>query len=219
MNRSRGFTLLELLIGLTLLGFMLALLFAGFRLASDSWDAVDRRALRTTDEEVGRALVRRLVTQLQPIRWKRALNQPVAFVGEPGGLRALAPLSGQASLGGLRVIELVGERESAGGKESVRLVLRQAPLRYDAENFSDGLVEAKDHTVLNDLTVVQFAYFGEAKTGEPAQWFDAWPNPERLPQLVRITLGSGDSGWSDLLVAPMVGGTGCQWDSFYKRCR
>jgi general secretion pathway protein J len=218
MNSSRGFTLLELLIGMTLLGFMLALLFAGFRLASDSWDAVDRRALRTTDEEIARALVRRLVTQLQPMRWKRAINQPLAFTGEPGGFRALAPLSGQAGLGGLRVIELTAEREPKGGKESVRLVLRQAPLRYDVENFSDGLAQAKDHTVLNDLVAVQFGYFGVPKAGEPAQWFDVWPNTERLPQLMRVRLESRDAGWSDLLITPMIGGEGCHWNAFYKKC-
>ena len=218
MNGSRGFTLLELLIGMTLLGFMLALLFAGFRLASDSWDAVDRRTLRTTDEEMARALVRRLVTQLQPVRWKRALNQPVAFTGEPGGFRAIAPLSGQAGLGGLRVIEFSAERESAGSKESFRMVLRQAPLRYDTENFSDGLAEAKDHTILSGLTTVRFGYYGVPKTGEPAQWFDVWPNPEQLPQLLRVRLGSPEDGWSDLMVAPMIGGTGCHWNSFYKKC-
>lgn len=62
MNRGRGFTLLELLIGMTLLGFMLALLFGGFRLAANSWDAVTARTERTTDEQLGRAFLRRLLT-------------------------------------------------------------------------------------------------------------------------------------------------------------
>jgi general secretion pathway protein J len=218
MTGSRGFTLLELLIGMTLLGFMLALLFAGFRLASDSWDAVDRRTLRTTDEEMARALIRRLVTQLQPVRWKRTINQPLAFAGESGSFRAIAPLSGQAGLGGLRVIEFSRERDPSGGKESFRLVLRQAPLRYDAENFSDDLSKAQDHTILSGLTTVRFGYFGAPKAGEPAQWFDAWPNPEQLPQLLRVHLGSPEEGWSDLVVAPMIGGAGCHWNSFYKKC-
>jgi len=218
MRRHRGFTLLELLIGMTLLGFMLALLFAGFRLASDSWDAVDRRATRTADEELARALVRRLISQLQPVRWKRAVNQPLAFVGDSGGFRALAPLSGQAGLGGLRVIELRGEPDAAGGRESVRLTLRQAPLRYDAEHFADSLAEGKDHPLLGGLGGVQFSYYGMPKAGEPPQWFDTWPESDRLPQLLRVHLGSPETGWSDLLVAPMINGAGCRWNAFYKRC-
>jgi hypothetical protein len=91
-------------------------------------------------------------------------------------------------------------------------------LRYDVENFSDGLTDAKAHAVLNDLTTIQFNYFGIPKSGEPAQWFDVWPNAERLPQLMRIRLGSRDAGWSDLLVAPMIGGEGCRWNAFYKKC-
>lgn len=219
MNGSRGFTLLETLIGMTLLGFILALLFAGFRLASDSWDAVDQRATRTTDEELARALVRRMVTQLQPVRWKQAINQPLAFTGEPTRFRALAPLSEQAGLAGMRVVELSGEKVSTGGKDSVRLVLRQAPLRYDTANFADGIAEAKPHTLLDNLTIVEFGYFGAPKQGLPTQWLDSWPNTEQLPQLLRVRLGSRDDGWSDMVVVPMVGGTGgCQWNSFFKKC-
>ena len=48
MNGSRGFSLLELLIGLTLLGFILTLLFGGFRLASKSWDSISEISESTT---------------------------------------------------------------------------------------------------------------------------------------------------------------------------
>jgi hypothetical protein len=196
----------------------LVLLFSGFRLASDSWDAVYRGSSSTTENEMARALVRRVVTQLQPVRWKRALNQAMAFTGEPNRLLALAPVSSQAGLGGLRVIEFAAERLTLGGRASFVLILRQAPIRYETENFSDSLAESEPVRILEDLTNVQFSYFGSPKRGEPAQWFDSWPNPEELPQLVRIRLESQGAGWPDLLVAPMIGGTGCRWNAFYKKC-
>ncbi len=224
MNAERGFTLLELLIGMTLLGFILALLFGGFRLAANSWDAVEARAERTNDEQLARALVRRLLAQMQPLRWKKAVNQPIAFIGERKTLRAVAPLTGQMGAGGLRLIELVpesGEPTQTGqtGNGPLRLVLRHAPLLYDAEDFAGGLGEAKSHLVLGDLDSVEFSYFGPEKRGEPPRWQDAWTNQEQLPQLVRLRLGSRDAGWGDLVVAPMVGATGCRWDNFQKRCR
>jgi len=221
MNAARGFTLLELMIGMTLLGFILALLFGGFRLAANSWDAVETRIERTNDEQLARALVRRLLAQMQPVRWKKALNVPIAFIGEQGVLRALAPLTGQAGAGGLRLIELgrEGEETTATGKGLLRLVLRQAPVRYDVESFASGLGEAKGYLVLGNLDAVEFSYFGPEKRGDPPSWQDAWTNPEQLPQLVRLRLKSREGGWSDLVVAPMVGGTGCLWDNFQKRCR
>ncbi len=221
MNAARGFTLLELLIGMTLLGFILALLFGGFRLAANSWDAVETRIERTNDEQLARALVRRLLAQMQPVHWKKALNVPIAFIGEQGVLRALAPLTGQAGAGGLRLIELGREDEEATATDKglLRLVLRQAPVRYDVENFASGLGDAKSYLVLGNLDAVEFSYFGPEKRGEPPRWQDAWTNQEQLPQLVRVRLKSREGGWSDLVVAPMVGATGCNWDAFQKRCR
>jgi general secretion pathway protein J len=225
MNAARGFTLLELLIGMTLLGFILALLFGGFRLAANSWDAVETRVERTNDQQLARALVRRLLAQMQPLRLKKVVNQryPIAFVGEREVLRAVAPLTGQAGAGGLRFIELSregGELTQTGktGSGPLRLVLRHAPLRYDAEDFAAGLGEAKSNLVLDGLDSVEFSYFGPEKIGEPPRWQDTWTNPEQLPQLVRLRLGSRDTGWAELVVAPVASAAGCLWDNFYKRC-
>jgi len=220
-RNAHGFTLLELLIGMTLLGFILALLFGGFSLATKSWNAVETRIERTNDEQLARALLRRLLVQLQPMHWKKALNQPIAFIGERGVLRAVAPLTGQSGAGGLRLIELSLEREEAKGtdKGSLRMILRHAPLRYDAENFTGSLGEVDSHLVLGGLEAVEFSYFGPEKKGEPPHWQDVWVNQEQLPQLVRVHLKSRETGWSDLVVAPMVSGTGCRWDNFRKQCR
>jgi len=223
VNAARGFTLLELLIGMTLLGFILALLFGGFRLAANSWDAVETRVERTNDQQLARALVRRLLAQMQPLRWKKAVNQPIAFIGERKVLRAVAPLTGQAGAGGLRLIELgqeSGEPTQTGQTDNgpLRLVLRHAPLRYDAEDFAGGLGEAKSNLVLGDLDSLEFSYFGPEKRGEPPRWQDAWTNQQQLPQLVRLRLGSRDTGWAELVVAPMLGSSRCIWDGLYLRC-
>lgn len=221
MRAARGFSLLELVIGMTLLGFIVALLFGGFRLAANSWDAVETRVERTNDQQLARALVRRLLEQMQPLRWKKAVNQRIAFVGEREVMRGVAPLTGQAGAAGLRLIELrreSGEPAHAGRSGPLRLVLRHAPVRYDAEDFAGGLGEAGSHLVLGDLDTLEFSYFGPEKRGEPPRWQDVWTNPEQLPQLVRLRLGSRDKGWAELVVAPVVGAMGCLWDNFYKRC-
>jgi general secretion pathway protein J len=218
-RRQTGFTLLELLIAMTLLGFILALLFSGFRLASRSWDAVDARLERTTQEEMARAVARRLLIQMQPIRWKKALDQPIAFVGEPNRIVFIAPLSGQAGVSGLRVIEIGASGGNQGSERSATLVLKQGPLRRDAENFVDTLTGTKEHLLLDDLSAVQFDFFGPAKKDDPPQWQTTWVNPTELPRLVRIRLGSADPGWSDLVISPAITGGACNWDALFKRCR
>jgi len=212
VNNARGFTLLELLIGMTLLGLIMALLFGGFRLASSSWDAVETQSERTADDLLGRMLVRRLVTQMQPLRWSRAVNRPVAMAGEREVLRAVSPLSGQAGVGGLRVIELRVERLTSGqdlernGHAPLRLMLRHAPVRYDAASFADSLGDAPGQLVVGELDAVEFSYFGAETRGNVPRWQQTWTNLEQLPRLVRVHLQSRDAGWADLIVAPMVTG-------------
>lgn len=217
MKTARGFTLLELLIGLTLLGFLLALLFAGFRLASMTWDSVEARLERTTNEQMARSLVRRLLTQIQPVRWQKAVNQAMAFVGEPERLVAIAPLGG--ALGsGLQAVEF--SIDSSGPSSApLRLLLRHAAINQEDEFFAANIAETHERVVLDGLIAARFAYYGAARKGEAAQWQTAWSNVEALPLLIRVTLESNDAGWAELVVTPMLSGAGCRWDDFYKRCR
>lgn len=221
MKRSQGFTLLELLIGMTLLGFIMSLAFSAFRLASTTWDAVSSRTESVTDEQLARSFARRLLEQVQPIRWKKAINQQVTFLGTAEALRAVVPLSGPLGAGGMNVIELSAGRSGKESRESgsLRFVLRRAPLHYGDASFTDTLSNAEESVLLEGLQEVEFSYFGVEKPGAPPGWQSSWSSMEQLPQLVRIRLKSPELDWADLIVAPMVTGTSCRWDSFYKRCR
>jgi general secretion pathway protein J len=218
MNGSRGFSLLELLIGLTLLGFILTLLFGGFRLASKSWDSISEISESTADAQSGRALLRRILVQIRPMRWKRAINQPITFEGDRSVLRAIAPVSGRPGSGGLRVVELSIEAGDSNDGP-LRLVLRDAPVHYDGERFSEGLGDAGEgHVILSHLDAVEFSYFGPEKRDDPPRWQTQWNNLEQLPQLIRIQVAEKLPGWTDVIVAPMVTANTCRWNSFYQRC-
>ena len=218
MRSSHGFTLLELLIGLVLLGFVMALLLAGFRLATSTWDAVEERSERTTAALIGRNLVRKVLAQAQPVRWAKAVNRPITFVGDRASLRAIAPLPGGAGVGGLRVIELSLAEAPSGNKR--RLLLRQAPVRYSSERFDEGLDGAEPHVLLDSLDAVEFAYFGPPGANQDPVWQDVWTNTEQLPRLIRVHLAGDLDNSADILIAPLIGGSGqCRWDSMARRCR
>jgi prepilin-type N-terminal cleavage/methylation domain-containing protein len=207
MKHTRGFTLIELIIGMTLLGFILALLFGGFRLASTSWNVIEDRAERAADEQAGHALIRRLITYVLPLHSKQLTDQRLTFTGGPNVLRMTTPLPQL----GLRVVELAIEPEELSGKSEnnrsgLRVVLRNGPLRYDIDNFMDTPVDAQGHLVLGNLNEATFNYFGIGKPTEPAQWFDQWLNSDRFPALVRVHLVPKHSPPIDLDIAPMANG-------------
>lgn len=219
MRRSDGFTLLETIIGITVLGFVLALLAAGFRLASASSDVIDRKVARTTDEEMARVFVRRIITHIQPLRWQAASGRPLAFVGDPDRIRAITLLAKQSAVGGPVVVELSAETGSGSGDGSMQLVMRQGPVEHDAADFSQVLAGAKPHVLLGGLTRVDFSYFGAPEPRHPASWHNAWPSRDTMPRLLRIRLESGEDVWPDILVGPIVNDTGdCHWNSFFKKC-
>jgi general secretion pathway protein J len=215
MNGARGFTLLELLIGMTLLGFILALLFGGFRLAANSWNAVDERAERSADEQATRALVRRLVNYAQPLRWNnvavKALQAPqtgpsLAFSAGRERLQLVAPLAGRI---GLRVVELAIEPDEAvaGRPLGLRLLLRNGPVRYNTDDFTASLdSDPQGRTLLGGLDSAAFAYYGPEKRGDPPQWLAQWPAMDRLPMLVRLHLEPRQGSVIDLDMVPMVNG-------------
>ncbi len=208
MNHSRGFTLLELLIGMTLLGFILALLFGGFRLAANSWNAVEERAERVADEQAGRAVVQRLVTYAQPLHWKLPTGQRLTFEGQPDALRLVAPLGGQI---GLRVVELAVEPDDSPDPQgtpgpAVRIVLRHGSLRYDIEQFAESARDQTGRPLLGGLREATFSYFGPEKRGDTAQWLGQWTNPEQFPALVRLHLAPRNAAPMDLDMVPMANG-------------
>lgn len=195
IDRSRGFTLLELLIGLALLGFILALLFGGFRLATNSWNAIETRLERSTDEQAGLALVRRLIGSVQPLHWVRTAGQPLTFSGQAERLVVVAPLTESV---GLRLIEL--------SIEARQLVLREQPLNYDTERFDDAPPGMSGHPLISDFGSAAFSYFGAAAPHELPAWHDDWRSPTQLPALVRLRIDGGAGNPVELIVATMVSG-------------
>lgn len=204
MNGSRGFTLLELMIGMALLGFILALLFGGFRLAARSWDAVEERAERSADEQAARALVRNLVANAQPLHLKRATDTVLAFEGGAQGLRLLAPL-GQI---GLQAIELAIEPDDRipNMGSSWRLVLRHDSLRYQSEDVFGGFDDHRRRLLLGGLQAAAFSYYGAENRGDAPQWHDQWSNTNGFPLLVRLRLAPRNARPLDLDVSPMISG-------------
>lgn len=99
-TRAAGFTLLELLIAMSLLGFILALLFAGMRLGARSWDAGEALAEKSAHMAALQGFLRRELAQAVPYKWKKKPDMNLAFIGQPGFIRLVAPISVRSGPGG-----------------------------------------------------------------------------------------------------------------------
>lgn len=210
---QKGFTLLELLIGLVLLGLILTLLFGGLRLGARSWDSGDKRVADSAQLRAIHGFIRRELGQTRPLRWKSGVDAKLAFAGQHDALKFVAPLPAQVSGGGFYLLGL----ELENGDEGQRLMMKRVPVNSAAKDFSS--LEQGEKSVLADhIEKMSISYFGAATPQSEPAWQDKWDDPQRLPLLVRIRVESSVGGdWPELVV-PLVVEKSCTWDSFHKRC-
>lgn len=213
MRVQKGFTLLELLIGMVLLGMILTLLFGGLRLGARSWDSGDKRADDAAQLRAIHGFMRRELSQVFPLRWKNGVDTRLAFAGESDALKFVAPLPVQASGGGLYLLGL----ELENGEDGQRLIMKRALTSPEAKDFS-SLEQGEKSVLVDHIEKMRISYFGATTPESEPGWQEKWDDPQRLPLLVRIQVELNDGrGWPDL-VASLVVEKGCTWDSFHKRC-
>jgi general secretion pathway protein J len=187
-RKSRGFTLLELVVALALLGITTVLLFNGLRLAARSAHAVEMRTRAALDAHLAGLFLRRQVETAQALE----------FSGERDGLRFVAPLPAHLSPGGMYLFT-VGLAQEAGGKQ---LVLRYELYQAGAwERF--GAAQPASTILARQLEDVQFGYLEPAQGAGPATWASRWAEKDRLPQLVRLRLSAG-ARTQELVMAPKL---------------
>ncbi|MEQ9640278.1 MAG: prepilin-type N-terminal cleavage/methylation domain-containing protein [Alphaproteobacteria bacterium] len=175
---SRGFTLLELLVGLALMALLAGLLFGSLRLGAGTLARVDATAEALEDRRVVASFLRGRLAQAEPLNDATDTGHSVAFTGAPDRL------------------ELVTEMPPAAGGGRHRVVLDNAPggLRLAWRPLpGDGAA----HQRLLDVGPARFAYYGRHAGEADPSWHDTWTGELALPELVRLTL----SGMAPLIVA------------------
>lgn len=219
-SRYRGFTLVELMIGLTLVSLIVVLLFSGLRVGVRSWDRVEVQAERQGATRAAMDFIRRALVQMQPASIDMESGHRLVFSGTESAIEFPAPLSGAVGLSGLYILRLerLEEKNSDGALVMTRWLLHPEVIAGDAgapawipldeggSSSPKGQDEGEPnvaygwHVLLEDVGELRFAYYGIGSPGEQPGWQSAWENTTQLPQAVRISLNVRGESWPDLYV-------------------
>jgi general secretion pathway protein J len=174
-----GFTLVELLISFALMAMLSVLLFNSFRVASQTWDAVERRTRGSQDVLLAGLFLQRHLEQAQPLVTKDDEGEArIRFHGDARSMQFVSPLPAPLGRGGLHLFTV--ELEDEGGTK--RLMLSHQ--LYQDRGWDRLSAPAAPKTVLADqLSDARFDYFG---TADGAAWRERWTEHEHLPLLIRL---------------------------------
>jgi len=196
MMRSRGFTLIEVLVSLSLLAFGLALTFGTLRGATGSSERAEQVAQRDERLRAVQGFLRRQVSMALPIAFEfnqengeatlfRASSAKVEFVGNmPGYLSRGGPYLQTLSV--------------AHGEHGLQLLFGSQLLTTEGPLKDERAPEV----LLDGLSDVEFSFRGLDQDGKPGDWQSSWPQETQLPPVLRLSLRFEDprKNWPELVV-------------------
>lgn len=196
VHRSRGFTLIEVLIAITLMAVIVTVGFAVVRTGQRSWDAGEAHLQAAEQRATGIGFLRNYLANALPLHDDLAGAPPVfLFVGAPQSVQFVAFPPDHVAHGMMYDFLLYAE----GGAMRVSMQPHGKPLLTP-------LPEPEKAVLLDRVRVVRFAYFGsdQDKPGKP-YWHSSWQLPY-FPDLIGIHIEDA-VGVMELEVALRHGGS------------
>jgi general secretion pathway protein J len=192
---ARGFTLVEVVIGLVLLSLIMLGLVSALASMGASASRLDERAGRNGRQWlVQEFLQATLASSVGQIRHKLADgSESLYFKGGPQALEWLGNMPPRYGAGGLHHFRIELERVDT----QTRLVLGYAPYIKDAE---PGATDAAVHVLAEDVVGFHIAYQSKPeRPDEDAVWSETWDDPLKLPGRIRVELNADAAIWPPLV--------------------
>ncbi len=197
MNKSHGFTLIEVLIGMTLLSLMVVLLFSSLTIGAKSWEQGEKKITDVNEIAVVQQFFNHHLAHATP-QWNDfnpEKDRLFSFQGKKETLQFVAAFPASAERAGLQLFLL--ELKEKDKQRFISVTLTPFfPLAEGAEWFQD------DVELVRGVQNFELAYFGlNDETGEFV-WQSEWLNKEQQPRLVKILLELDDGRYlPEMIVA------------------
>jgi general secretion pathway protein J len=195
--RSRGFTLVELLVALTITALVAGLLTNSLSFSLGTAETVEARILDMESFHQAQRAFRRQVQLALPVETTDDIDDVrMEFAANAAQLDFIAPMPGLV-LGGLphRVSMRIDE-------QSGTLIMAYIPHIADSRS-SGAVLEPREHVLLEGISDASFSYLDTLSLNSTA-WVDEWRHTSRLPDLVRLRVtfdGQVDESPAELIVA------------------
>ncbi|MDT8320624.1 MAG: prepilin-type N-terminal cleavage/methylation domain-containing protein [Xanthomonadales bacterium] len=184
MSRSKGFTLVELLLAVSLMSMLLALAYGGLRAATRAADKGQTILEDSSRIRMAHQFVRKQLNQAVPLAFAEdeADDTRVVFEGSAQSIRYVAPMPGYLGFGGLQVQELA----IVPGRNGMELVLSHALL----QEFEEArLYEREPILLVGNIASGEFNFLGrDEESGELTSWSNSWDSTLGLPLSVSLDL-------------------------------
>lgn len=205
-SRTRGFTLLELLVSLMVFAAIVVLVYGTVRIGSRSWQAGVARIEEADALRVGWSFVQRALSNSRPDPSLIPDSSGLHFIGSPSSVEFVADLPARLGVGGLHVLSL--QLEEPGGDGPTRLLLRRARLARpsDAVDPAVGEVGVQVTVLAEGVTGLSIRYYGTIGEGGAPRWYTQWQDQPTLPALVMVAVQlEGGGHWPLLVAHPHLG--------------
>ena len=204
MIRQRGFTLVEVLIGLSVASLLFGLVYGTVRLGQRSASGLNDQVTENEVMRIGWQFLHDAISRARPMpRIGRGTEQDVTgFAGDHNVLEFVADMPSNAGLGGLMTISL--NIETRADKSSL-VLSRQRFDRLGRDADSHTLERA---VLVEDLDKLQIRYFGRHERDDQPDWYTHWQDLPTLPNLIEISVQPIDKpAWPLLIARPSAGTT------------
>ena len=194
MRRSRGFTLLEMIVALVLLSLIMASTVAAMRTFGNTGATVEKLTGRVEEIRAVSDFLRRSIGDAMPVYRAPGAGAGfleddrggIFFLGDDRHMFWVAPLVAGTAHGGMHAMELRVEDDA--------LQLRWQPYRPDGT--LGAWPEAGARTLVSGVEALRIDYRGDY--GQP--WESVWTGTEAHPVAVRINLVAAGRHWPELVI-------------------
>ena len=185
--KSKGFTLIEVLIGMTLLSLMVVLLFSSLAIGAKSWEQGEKKIANINEIAVVQHFFNLHLAHATP-QWNdfdSEKERVFSFQGKKDALQFVAGFPASAERSGLQLFNL--EVKEKDKKKFINIALTPFFPLMEGEDFFHEDIE-----LVENVTHFELSYFGLSdETGELV-WQSEWLNKEQQPRLVKILLELDD---------------------------
>lgn len=203
IRHLKAFTLIEMLIAMTLLSIMVLLLFSSLKIAANSWQVGDNRAVEVNKKAVVYLFFKRHLSTIQPLLSAvgeqtnpDGLAQHPIFLGMPQSIRFAAALPMSAARKGVQIFEI-------GLKPDDPSVLVVNLMPYQQE----GSLNPERVELINHVKTFLFSYYGQKDLNASAVWQNDWAETDQIPKLIKVSILLDDNSfWPDMIIPVKITG-------------